>query len=63
MKRPRCHDCGHPRRRIISATRQTRGDAASLAAATVRKKACDCACHRQTVYERSEAGLDLYDET
>ncbi|MGH9249761.1 MAG: hypothetical protein ACRD0W_09645 [Acidimicrobiales bacterium] len=42
----RCVTCRHrPGPRVVTATRKTTGNPASLVEPTVHKKPCGCACH------------------
>jgi hypothetical protein len=43
----RCKECGHKPKRIVSATVQTKGADPKPFTPRVRKKTCDCVCHRQ----------------
>lgn len=40
---PRCHDCNHRKKRVVSATSKRRGGQADKP--RVHKKPCHCACH------------------
>jgi len=44
----RCAGCHHrPGPRVVTATRKTAGNTASLAEAKVHKRPCACACHTE----------------
>lgn len=51
-KPPRCHDCNHRRKRVVTATSKRRSSVPGKARA--HKKPCHCACH--TPAERSHHG-------
>lgn len=45
MNRPRCHDCNHIKRRVVSATSKRKGT--MPAEPRIHKSPCHCTCHQE----------------